>query len=84
MDANIFHQNQTTTMTKILNRLCKILTGHRCKKLPKIYIHPYYYQYPQNGCEKSIEYCQLKAATLAREGQKVFVVAVFALPADAT
>jgi hypothetical protein len=32
----------------------------------------------QNGGEKSIEYCQLKAATLAGEFQKVFVAAVFA------
>jgi len=34
---------------------------------------------PQNGCEKSIEYCQLKAATLAGEGQQVRVAKVFAL-----
>ena len=32
----------------------------------------------QNGGEKNIEYCQLKAATLAGECQKVFVTAVFA------
>jgi hypothetical protein len=32
----------------------------------------------QNGGEKSIEYCQLKAATLAGECQKVFVATVFA------
>ena len=30
----------------------------------------------QNGGEKSIEYCQLKTATLAGEGQEVFVAAI--------
>jgi len=35
----------------------------------------------QNGGEKSIEYCQLKAATLAEEGQEVFVAAIFAFHA---
>jgi hypothetical protein len=37
--------------------------------------------YPQNGCEKSIEYYQLKAATLAREGQQVFMASIFTLHA---
>jgi len=32
----------------------------------------------RNGGEKSIEYCQLKAATFAKEGQEVFEAAVFA------
>lgn len=36
---------------------------------------------PQNGCEKSIEYYQLKAATLAREGQQVFMADIFTLHA---
>ena len=35
----------------------------------------------QNGGEKSIEYCQLKAATLAGKCQKVFVTAFFAFHA---
>ena len=35
----------------------------------------------QNGGEKSIEYCQLKTATLAGEGQEVFVAAIFTLHA---
>ena len=30
----------------------------------------------QNGGEKSIEYCQLKTATLAGEGQEIFVAAI--------
>jgi len=37
---------------------------------------------PQNGCAKSIEYHQLKAATLAREGRQVFMAAIFAFHAD--
>jgi hypothetical protein len=46
--------------------------------------------YPHNGCEKSIEYYQLKAATLAREGQQVFtcalqgMAAIFAFHVDKT
>jgi len=36
---------------------------------------------PQNGCGKSIEYCQLKAATLAEECQEIFMAAVFAFHA---
>jgi hypothetical protein len=36
----------------------------------------------QNGGEKSIEYSQLKAATLAGECQKVFVATVFAFQVD--
>ena len=35
----------------------------------------------QNGGEKSIEYCQLKAAALAEEGQELFVAVVFAFHA---
>jgi 3-deoxy-D-manno-octulosonic-acid transferase len=35
----------------------------------------------QNGGENSIEYCQLKAATLAGECQEVFVATVFTLHA---
>lgn len=35
----------------------------------------------QNGGEKSIEYCQLKAAILAGEDQQVFVAAIFTLHA---
>ena len=35
----------------------------------------------QNGGEKSIEYCQLKTATPAGEGQEAFVAAIFTLPA---
>jgi hypothetical protein len=34
---------------------------------------------PQNGCGTSIEYYQLKAATLAREVQQVFMTAIFTL-----
>jgi hypothetical protein len=36
---------------------------------------------PQNGCGKSIEYYQLKAATLARECQEIFMTAIFTLHA---
>jgi hypothetical protein len=36
---------------------------------------------PQNGGEKSIEYCQLKAAPFAGECQEVFVAAIFTLHA---
>jgi len=37
---------------------------------------------PYNGCEKSSEYYQLKAATLAREGQQVFIITIFAFHAS--
>jgi len=36
----------------------------------------------QIGGEKSIEYYRLKATTLAREGQQIFMAAIFAFYAD--
>jgi hypothetical protein len=39
---------------------------------------------PQNGCEKSIEYYQLKAVALAGKCQEVFVAAVFAFQTGKT
>jgi hypothetical protein len=48
------------------------------------YMSRFHLPNPQNGCVKSIEYYQLKAAPLAGECREIFVAAIFTLHAGKT